>query len=147
MVKFSAKIYKVGINPCIDIPDAASTTLKRKSGFVPIVGTINSFAFTANLVPVKNGPYRLFINLPMRKGAGADVGDTIDVTLEYDESKRSVPMPKPLSLALKNNPKAEKVWALLPGSRKKEIKLYLNNLKSAESVQKNIQKLLEKWTK
>ncbi len=147
MMEFQATIYKVGINPCIDIPLTVSATLQQKPGYIPIIGTINGYAITANLVPVKNSMYRLYMNLPMRKGANADVADTVTVTLSYDSSHQKIPMPKLLNAALKENPMAEKVWVSLPPSRKKEIKRYINSLKTVESVRKNVNKLIDKWKK
>ena len=90
--KFSALIYKQGINPCIDIPERVSQAFQRK-GYIPIRGTVNKHPFQATLVPVGKGKYRLFINGKMRKQAGVDVGDEIRVELEYDSQKRTVPIP------------------------------------------------------
>lgn len=142
---FSATIYSVGINPCVDVPEWVSGTLQKKPGFIPVKGTVNSHKFIGNLVPVRNKPYRLYLNLPMRQGAQADVVDIVTVTLENDFSSRILPMPSALLLAFKLYPEAKEVWKKLPPSRQKEVKLYLSRLKSKDAIERNIDKLLKKW--
>lgn len=37
---FKAKIYKVGINPCVDVPNNITRKINKK-GYIPVKGTIN----------------------------------------------------------------------------------------------------------
>ena len=90
--KFSAVIYKQGINPCVDIPERVSLAFQRK-GYIPVRGTLDKHPFQATLVPIGKGKYRLFINGKMRKLASVEVGDEIKVELEFDAQKRTIPMP------------------------------------------------------
>ncbi len=142
---FSATIYIVGINPCVDVPEWVSGTLQKKPGFIPVKGTVNVHKFIGNLVPVKHKPYRLYLNLQMRQGAKADVGDVVTVTLENDFSTRVLPMPRALAQTFKLYPEAKEIWKGLPPSRQKEVKLYVSRLKSDEAIERNIDKLLNKW--
>lgn len=49
MKTFSAKIYKTGINPCVDVPKLVSKALGEKG-----------------YIPVKGKSYRFYINGQMR---------------------------------------------------------------------------------
>lgn len=142
MYTFKAVIYKVGINPCVDIPEDLISKL-QKTGFIPIRGTINKFVFLGNLVPVKNKPYRLFTNMIMLKGADANVGDEVTIAFDYDPKPRIELTPKALKEAFKENKQMEDIFESFSPSRKKEICRYLNNLKSDEAVQRNIEKLFK----
>ena len=103
--KFSAKIYKLGINPCVDVPKSVSQAFGQR-GYVRIKGLLNNQPIQATLVPKGNFTHRLFLNTDMRKRANLEVGDTARLTLEIDERPRTLPMPEEFAVALKENPKA-----------------------------------------
>jgi hypothetical protein len=140
--KFSAVIYKQGINPCVDIPERVSRSFQRK-GYIPVRGTLNTHPFQATLVPVRSGTYRLFINGTMRKQAGVEVGDEIKIELEFDAQKRTIPMNPTFELRLKQNPEALREFEKLTPSRLKYIFLYMNALKRPESLQKVIDRVMK----
>jgi hypothetical protein len=135
--RFTATIFKVGINPCVDVPARVSAALGR-TGYIPVEGMLNGHPFKAGLVSLGGGRHRLYINGPMRKAAGVDTGDRITVTLNYDPKPRKVSMPKTFSQALEENPKAKQAWEDLAPSRQKEILNYLNHLKGPESLRRNV---------
>ncbi|HET6890620.1 MAG TPA: YdeI/OmpD-associated family protein, partial [Pyrinomonadaceae bacterium] len=118
--RFSATIFKVGINPCVDVPARVSKTLGR-TGYIPIQGTLNGHAFRAGLVSLGGGRHRLFINGEMRRAAGVDVDDRVTVALEYDGKPRKITVPHQLARALKDSRAAKRTWDNLTPSRRKEI--------------------------
>jgi len=79
---FRSVIYKVGINPCVDVPEKISSNLQARRGYIPVLGKINGHTFQQHLVPVKNGTYRLYVNGPMMKGANVKLGDTAKFSIE-----------------------------------------------------------------
>jgi hypothetical protein len=144
--RFSAKLFKVGINPCVDVPKRVSAALARK-GYIPVKGKLNGHSFRAGLVSLGGGRHRLYVNGVMRKEAGVNVDDRIDVVLDYDPVPRKVPMPVLLTQALKAEPKAKSAWRMLTSSRRKEILLYLNALKNRQSLQRNVERVVRQLVK
>jgi hypothetical protein len=143
LLNVDAKIYKVNINPCVDIPLEIGRLLKPK-GSIPVKVTFNAISFRSTLIPVKEKPYLLYINTEMRKQTQAEIGDIIHITLELDEESRElVPLPS-FSEALQKNPKAKANWDELPPSHRKEYLVYLNSLKSQEAVERNIERIIKK---
>ncbi|HEY2979535.1 MAG TPA: YdeI/OmpD-associated family protein [Anaerolineales bacterium] len=140
--RFSAVIFKVGINPCVDVPARISVALDRK-GYIPVKGTLNGHAFKAGLVSLGNGRHRLYINGPMRKTAGVDTGDKVTVVLDYDPQPRRLPIPGKFKQSLGANPKAKRAWDDLTATRRKEILSYLNHLKQPESLERNIARTMK----
>jgi hypothetical protein len=140
---FKAKIYKVGINPCVDVPLRITTKMKRNRGYIRVRGKIESFDFLQTLVPVKNSDYRLYVNGPMMKGANVSVGHTASFVLEQDldENSRAVPMRKEFRVRLKEENLDAEFRKLTP-SRQKEVLRYLANLKSEEALMRNIEKVI-----
>ena len=82
---FKAVIYKVGINPVVDVPGKLSSTMKPVKGYIPVKGMINGYWFHQTLCPIKDGPYRLYVNRFMMKGANVEVGSKAKFEIEYDD--------------------------------------------------------------
>jgi hypothetical protein len=100
---FSAKIYKVGINPCVEVPLNITSKMTATKGYIPVKGKIKGHSFTQTLCPVKNAPYRLYVNGPMLKGSDTKLGDKVKFTLEQNTEPETVvnyEMPKELQQQL-----------------------------------------------
>jgi hypothetical protein len=141
--RFSVSVYKLGINPCVDVPVEVSRAFAKK-GYIPVRGTLNGHPIRATLVPMGSGRYRLFLNGEMRKRANVSVGDQVDLELEMDTQSRTVPMPADFALALQRNEAARTVYEQLSPSRQKEILSYLNWVKQPETLKRNIDKIIAK---
>lgn len=138
---FSAKMYKTGINWCVDVPVAITEKMKAMKGYIPVLGKINGYPFIQTLVPVKNAPHRLFVNGIMLKGSKTKAGDTVNFIISQDTKKREEAFPPELKKALTKN-KLTGIFNTLSASRKKEILRYLNNLKTQESLLRNVEKVI-----
>lgn len=141
---FTATIYKVGINPCVDVPLNISHKMLPSKGYIPVKGKIKDHLFMQTLVPVKNAAYRLYVNGPMLKGANAKVGDHLKFVIEQDLvplTAGQIPMPKELKEQLDKNKLFEK-FKTLTAYRQKEILRYLNYLKTEAALLRNIDKLI-----
>ena len=135
-------IYKAGINPCVDVPEKITTKLEARRGYIPILGKINGHPFQQHMVPVKNGPYRLYVNGPMMKGANIDVGMSAKFEIEQDDLIPKKPvMPVALKSSLKTANLIADFKSLIP-SRQKEIIKYISYLKTEEARERNIEKVV-----
>ena len=141
--KFKAEIYKTGINYCVDVPEKITSAMTATKGYIKIKGTVNKFPFNKSLVSVKDGLYRLFVNIPTLKGANTAIGKAADFEIEQDFNvvEEKYPVPKMLTEQLKERKLLDN-FKNLTESRKTEISKYLNNIKTEETLQKNIGKLL-----
>src|ERR1700683_1613069 len=96
---FVARIYKVGINRCVDVPkDFVSATEKR--GYTPVSGSADGISFRSTLLPGLNPMYRLFLHSRIWKNLGLDAGDVIEITLERDHESRDVALSAELAASL-----------------------------------------------
>src|SRR5688500_10922342 len=145
MINFKAKIYKVGINTCVDVPASVTQKMIATKGYIKVKGSINDFRFTKTLVPVKEAPYRLFVNMLMLKGSESKLGDTVNFSIEQDFKKvtKGYPMPPSLQRQLKDK-KLLKDFNNLTASRKSDILKYLSYIKTDDTLQKNISKIIKK---
>jgi hypothetical protein len=143
---FSSTVYKLGINPCVDVPLGISQAFGKR-GHVSVAGTLNGHPIRATLMPKGGGYHRLYLNGDMRKRAGVDVGDEVEITLEIDLRPRDQPMPEALARALEHNNAARDAFERLAPSRQKEILTYLNWLKRPETLKKHIDRLMADLTR
>jgi hypothetical protein len=144
---FETMIYKTGINACVDVPDRITAKMKADRGYIPIKGKIGKYGFEQTLVPVKNAEYRLFVNGLMLKGSGTCVGDRVRFSIEQNFAPRTdITMPVELQKRLEEEELLSVFNAQTP-SRQKEILRYLNYLKTAEALQKNISKVVDNLKK
>jgi hypothetical protein len=146
MHKFRATIELIGINPFVFVPDRILKQIfiqaGKEAGYIPTRGTVNNKAYKQTLVKYK-GAWRLYINTTMLKKSPERIGEKIELSVEFDPVNRTIkPHPK-LAKALKENMAAKKVFDSLPPSRKKEIVRYIANLKTAESVDRNIKRAID----
>ena len=140
---FKAKIYKTGINWCVDVPTAITELLTAEKGRIKIKGQINNFDFTKTLMPVKNAPHRLFVNQTMMKGGKTALGETATFVIEQNNEKTNKKYSIPLILTeqLKKH-QLTSDFDNLTASRKKDILKYLSYVKAEKTLQKNIDKLI-----
>lgn len=145
MIEFSAKIYKIGINPYVLLPSPILKQIFKQAnktkGPISVIIKISGHNFIQTLVKY-SGKWRLYLNGPMRKVAGKDVGDTITIEIEYDTNERIILMHPKLESAFNKHKEAKKVFVTLPPSRQKEILRYINSLKTNESIERNIKRAI-----
>ena len=149
-VSFSAVIRKEGINPYVDPPLGTGVKLGKAKGVIPVTVSLDGKAFRANLMPLgakrtKAAPgrhHRLYLHGVMRKTIGKDLGNRVKVELMLDAKPPVVPMNPALAGKLRKDPKARKVFEGLSPSHQKELKRYLNHLKSPEALQRNVDKVM-----
>jgi hypothetical protein len=141
--KFLARIYIVGINPCVKVPRAITKTMVASKGYIPIRGKINKHPFIQTLVPVKGEPYRLHVNGPMLRGANVQVSDKVEFEIEQGTARQLAPLPMKTEFRKKlHSTGLWDVFASLTPSRRKEILKYMSFLKSADSVKRNIERVI-----
>ncbi len=144
--EFVSEIKIVGINPYIDL-GAKQNKLITKKSFVPVIAKVNKHALTANLVPLGKGKFRLYLHGIIRKKANVDVGDSVKISLKEDTKPRIEKIPGMLLDKLKSDRVMKNNWDKLAPSRQKEIARYLNNLKTEDSMKRNIEKVVRMLTK
>ena len=142
---FIAKLEIIGINPFVFIPneildDIFKTSGKNKSP-IPVKGTVNGKEFKQNLMKYL-GEWRLYINVTMLKDSPKRIGEMIEISLEFDNSERTVSIHPDLEKAINENQIALQNFQNLIPSRKLELIRYINNLKTEKSIQRNIEKII-----
>jgi hypothetical protein len=146
MPTFKAVIEIIGINPFVFVPEKVLAAVLEKAGKtkgpIPIKGNINKNPYKQTLVKYA-GHWRLYINTAMLKNSPKRIGETITISVEFDADDRKLMMHLGLEKALAKNKTAKANFNQLTASRQQEIIRYISNLKTTESVERNIIKAVD----
>lgn len=135
--RFTAEIFKQGVNFLVDVPSAVSFDLAER-GYIPIVGTANGYDFRGTMVPAGDGRHRLFLNSAIRTAIDCGEGDTVALVLQKDMTSREPPMPDDFNVALDAIAGAQHRWDAYSPSHRREILTWINDAKKAETRARRI---------
>jgi len=142
---FPALLEIIGINPYVQVPETILEKILdqagKSKGHIPVSGTVNGVPYRQTLLRY-SGMWRLYVNTAMLKDSPKRIGETLEVTIEFDPSDRTIPAHPDLTEALRNNPEAKARFDLLSPSAQKEIVRYIAQLKTPESRKRNIAKAI-----
>ncbi|MBX2948943.1 MAG: YdeI/OmpD-associated family protein [Crocinitomicaceae bacterium] len=145
MNSFEAQLEIIGINPFVFIPEEILLQLFQQSaktkGPIRVKGTVNGKEYRQTLVRYK-GEWRLYINLQMLANSPRRIGEKLTLTIAFDPEERTVNMHPKFLRALAENPAAKQAFEALIPSRRFEIIRYIAQLKTEESVDRNVQKAI-----
>jgi hypothetical protein len=138
---FSATLEIIGVNPYVFVPldilQEIFVQSGKDKGAIPICGTCNGKPYTQTLVRY-SGDWRLYINTTMLPKSPERVGETLALTVAFDQISRAIePHPKFVQ-ALQSCPQAQRVFDALSPSRKHEIVRYIASLKTEAKVDENV---------
>jgi autonomous glycyl radical cofactor GrcA len=115
---------------------------KLGAGKKPLVKvTINGFTYRSS-VAVMGGAFMVGVSAENREKAKVKGGDKINVTLELDTEERVVEVPEAFQKVLNKNSSAKKKFESLSNSRKKALTLPIENAKTEQTTNSNIQKAM-----
>jgi len=141
VANFNAKIQIIGVNPYVLLPAAVLKGIfaqaGKDKGKIPVKMKIDGHEFIQTLIKY-SGKWRLYLNTPMRKTAGKDVGDTANFDITYDPSPRVIPMHDKLKNALDKHEEAKRIFDGLRPSLQLEIVRYISFLKTEETLDRNV---------
>jgi hypothetical protein len=144
--RFTAVLEIIGINPYVSLPEEVLHCVledaQKRKGPIPVLGEINGNLFRQTLVRYA-GAWRLYINTQMLARSPQRIGEIVNLEIAYDSSDRTVPMHAGLAEALEKAPDAKAAFEQLPPSLQKEINRSLAQLKTEESVRKNIERAID----
>ena len=112
---------------------------------LPVRATVNGYGYRSTLAPYGAVHY-LGVNQTVRAAAHVKAGDRVDVTLEVDETPRTIKPPADLTRALKANPAAQARWQQLSFTHQKEYVAAIEDAKKPETRVRRIEKTIEQLT-
>jgi hypothetical protein len=140
-MRFRTKILAAGKTAAgIEVPEKVVTAL-GSSKRPPVRATINGYTYRST-VAVMGGKFMLGISNEVRKSAGVEAGQTVDIDLELDTEIREVPIPPDFAAALARDTKAKKFFDGLSYSKKLRLVIPID-VKNVETRKERIKKTVE----
>ena len=106
-----------------------------------VAGTLNGTPFRGRL-SVYGGVTYLGLNKEVRESAAIEVGDSVDVVLDRDESPREVEIPKALLTAFERDSAAKAAFETLAFTHRKEYARWIAEAKKEETRERRVAKAL-----
>jgi Bacteriocin-protection, YdeI or OmpD-Associated/Domain of unknown function (DUF1905) len=145
---FPAKIQKIWIMRCIDVPRDVSKAIRQEVGenamHVPARGWIEGLPFQNTLVPRGGGNYRFHIHSRIWRKLRIDAGATVEVTLLLDREPRQAVLPPDLAAGLADTPHALATFNTLSVALRRHIVQYVDSAKQVRTREKRIQLVLNR---
>jgi hypothetical protein len=148
-MKFRATIKLKDINPYVMVSLARVRRIRPDwKRPMPVLVQVNGKpdpAWRVNMMPAGDGSFYLYLDGVVRKASGTGVGDTVEVSIVFDDAYRSGPqhdMIPGFASGLDGNDLAKARWDSLPPSLQKEVLRYLANLKSDAARQRNVERAI-----
>jgi Bacteriocin-protection, YdeI or OmpD-Associated/Domain of unknown function (DUF1905) len=139
---FSAKIYTVGLIRFVDVPANISRAIGNGAAHVAVRGEVEGIALQSTLVCRGRGCYRLAIHGDIRKKLKVDTGAVVEIAIARDEGSREPVLPPPLVVALRNSPKAQKMFRGMTTALRRQLVRYLTSVKQQETLGRRVAKMV-----
>jgi hypothetical protein len=140
---FPAKIQKIWIMRCVDIPRDVSKAIRSVADgdplHIPVHGWIEGLPFKSTLVPRGGGSYRLHVHSRIWRRLRIDAGAAVEVTLLVDTEPREAVLPPDLAAGLADAPRALAVFNTLTVALRRQIVLYVDAAKQVRTREKRVQ--------
>jgi len=108
-------------------------------GRVPVRVTFDGIPYRGSMVKMGGPRHILLLLKEIREKLGKGAGDTVRVTLELDDAPRVVVLAKDVETAYKKAGVLER-YRLISYSHQRELNLWIEDAKQAETRQRRIQK-------
>jgi hypothetical protein len=145
---FPARIHKVWIMRCVDVPRDVSKALRSVAGedalHIPVHGWIEGLPMKSTLVPRGGGCYRLHVHSRIWRKLRIDAGATVEVTLLLDTEPREVVLPQDFAAGLADEPRALATFNTLTTALRRQIVQYVDSAKHSRTREKRIQLVIKR---
>src|SRR5256885_3668823 len=126
---FAARIQKIWIMRCVDLPRDISKSFRAIAGenaiHNPVHGWIEGLPMKSTLVPAGDGRYRLHVHSRIWRKLRIDAGAVVEVTLLLDTEPRDPALPPELAAGLAETPRALAAFnAQTPAFRRQIVQFF-----------------------
>jgi uncharacterized protein YdeI (YjbR/CyaY-like superfamily) len=137
--RLKSRLNWVVIHVPLDVPRIWRTRERLK-----VKGEINGFPFRSSLFPTGKGRHMMLINKQMQKGGKVTTCSVAQFRLEPDTEPRIVIIPAELKRALAGDRQLRRWFERLNYSTRKEISVWITQVKSAEARERRAQQIAER---
>jgi hypothetical protein len=141
-LSFTATLQPRGPAAAVVLDDEQVAVVGEGAKRFPVVATVNGHTWRASVVWM-GGEFLLGLNREVREGAGAEAGDTVEVSLELDTAPREVEVPEALATALAGDDAARTAYEGMAFTHRKEYARWIEEAKREATRERRVTQALE----
>ena len=141
-LRITTTLQPRGPAAAVILDDDQVATIGEGAKRFPVAATINGYTWRTTVARM-GGEFLLGLNKEVRKGAGAEAGDTVEVLVELDAAPREVEVPEALQTALAGDPVAREKYEGMAYTHRKEYARWIAEAKREETRERRVAKALE----
>ena len=142
VLHFKAQLQPRGPAAAVILDDAQVAAVGEGAKRFPVVATVNGYTWRTTVVRM-GGEFLLGLSKEVRRGAGAEAGDEVDVTVELDTAPREVEVPEALAAALAADPEAKASFDHMAFTHRKAYARWIADAKQEQTRQRRLGQALE----
>jgi hypothetical protein len=141
-LRFATTLLPRGHAAAVVLDDEQVAVVGEGAKRFPVVATVNGYTWRTTVTRM-GGEFLLGLNAEVRRGAGAEAGDTVDLELVLDTAPREVEVPAPLAEALEGDAEARAAFERLSYTHRKEYARWIEEAKRDETRARRVDQALE----
>jgi antitoxin component of MazEF toxin-antitoxin module len=141
-LSFTTILQKRGPAAAVVLDDEQVGDLGEGAKRFPVLATVNGYTWRTSVARM-GGEFLVGLPREVRAGAGAEAGDTVEVTVELDTEPREVEVPDALAAALERDADAKTAFDGLAYTHRKEYARWVAEAKREETRERRVAKALE----
>jgi Bacteriocin-protection, YdeI or OmpD-Associated/Domain of unknown function (DUF1905) len=127
-IRFTATLVPRGPAAAVVLDGEQVAVVGEGAKRFPVVASVNGYTWRTTVTRM-GGEFLVGLNRAVRREAGVEAGDTVDVELELDTAPREVDVPEALADALAADPDARAVFDRLAYTHRKEYARWIQEAK------------------
>ncbi len=140
--RFRAKIYKIGFNRCVDVPERVSRAF-GPGKHIPVIGRVEGEILRSTLVPRGRGLHRLFVHSKIWRKLGVNSGDTVSITLNRDRQAGDVQLPREIAAAFPTGSEALIVFNAQTAATRRRFVSWVMEARTPKTRDRRVRKFIE----
>lgn len=142
VLRFKAQLLPRGLAAAVVLDDAQVAVVGEGAKRFPVVATVDGYTWRTSVARM-GGEFVVGLSREVRRAAGVEAGDEVDVILELDLAPREVQMPPALAVALATDPLAAAAFERMAFTHRKEYARWIDEAKREETRDRRVQEALE----
>jgi uncharacterized protein YdeI (YjbR/CyaY-like superfamily) len=141
-ITFTTELVARGLAAAVVLDDEQVAMIGEGAKRFPVAATVNGYTWRTTVTRMR-GEYLLGLNREVREAAGAQAGNTVEVSLQLDSAPREVDVPLPLTDALAGDPVAKAAFEGMAHTHRKEYARWIAEAKRDETRERRVAQALE----
>ena len=141
-IQFNTQLQPRGPAAAVVLDEGQVAVVGEGAKRFPVVATVNGYTWRTSVARM-GGEFLVGLSKKMRKNAGVEAGDDVEMRLELDTAPREVEVPEALAAALAADPQAKASFEQMAFTHRKEYARWIAEAKKKETRKRRVGQAVE----